>query len=146
MREGPHAIGNAVEWPAGIVAMFWFGRSAQEKLEFYNQGLTSGARRKLAVTLLFLVSFTHKSRTDSEPVPANRSNLKVNSSNCFPNRARVSQESPSTTPPDSHEEIGIHAAPILAARRAPHPIMSRPFRPSPAVTRRPVPQISLVDA
>jgi hypothetical protein len=66
--------------------MFCFGRSAQEKsekLEFYNQGLTSERAKTSPVASLFPVSFTYKSRTDSEPVPANRSNLKVNFSIAF---------------------------------------------------------------
>jgi hypothetical protein len=57
--------------------MFWFGRSAQEKLEFYNQGLTSGTAENSPHALLLLVAFTAKSRADSEPFLGNGSNLKV---------------------------------------------------------------------
>jgi hypothetical protein len=84
--------------------MFWFGRSAQEKLEFYNQELTSGDAEGSPVTLLFLVSFTYKSRTDSEPVAWESFQFENELLNAFqPNRTRISQESRSTPPPDSHE-------------------------------------------
>ena len=55
------------------------------------------------------------------------------------NRAGITQESPSTLHPDSHAETGNRSAPILAARRAPLPTMSPPFRPSPASARKPAP-------
>jgi hypothetical protein len=90
--------------------------------EFYNQVLTS--RHALARVVPI--------RNQSSGKGANLKMTYVRLSN----RAAITQESPSTLHPDSHAETGSRSAPIPAARRAPLPTMSPPFRPSPASARK----------